>query len=171
MGKVRYSPDVTVIPNAQPPRFTRRNKDLRVEGRFGTKKKIKGTAFIFVRDRKILIEKRSADARIDPGKLALPGGHNENGEKSSQTLLREVREELDVTPIRFSLLCRLLYDAGVEFQNRSYYRVDEWRGRMQPHEAENVRWIDIEKADGCLDLEVDRRVVRKLLEQLKRQQS
>lgn len=55
-------------------------------------------SFLLIEDGKILLEKRAEDKATDPGLIAIPGGHIESGESQLQTLFREMKEELDVTP-------------------------------------------------------------------------
>lgn len=65
-------------------------------------KLVKSTvAAIIIKDNKILLEKRSAF--IEKDKWCLPGGHIEFGEKATNALQREVREELglDTREIKF----------------------------------------------------------------------
>ncbi len=67
-------------------------------GRFGQKRGVVGVIF---RGPRILIIRRSLTVTA-PGKLCLPGGTMEEGESESQTLVREMKEELeiDVEPVR-----------------------------------------------------------------------
>lgn len=65
---------------------------------FGKKRGVVGVIF---RDERLLIIRRSLTVTA-PGKLCLPGGTIEKGETESETLVREMMEELaiDVDPIR-----------------------------------------------------------------------
>jgi 8-oxo-dGTP pyrophosphatase MutT (NUDIX family) len=67
-------------------------------GRFGQKRGVVGVIF---RGPRLLIIKRSMTVTA-PGKYCLPGGTIEPGESESQTLVREMKEELhiDVDPVR-----------------------------------------------------------------------
>jgi 8-oxo-dGTP diphosphatase len=67
-------------------------------GKFGQKRGVVGVIF---RGPRLLIIKRSLTVTA-PGKLCLPGGTIEEGESEPQTLVREMREELeiDVEPVR-----------------------------------------------------------------------
>jgi mutator protein MutT len=48
-------------------------------------------------DRRILIQKRSFNRRLFPGKWELPGGHLERGETRLDCIRRELREELGLS--------------------------------------------------------------------------
>lgn len=67
-------------------------------GKFGQKRGVVGVIY---RGPRLLIIKRSMTVTA-PGKLCLPGGTIEKGESEPQTLVREMKEELDidVQPVR-----------------------------------------------------------------------
>ncbi len=48
-------------------------------------------SFILVKDDEVLLETRSKDKDSDPGMIAIPGGHMEQGESQSMTLLERIR--------------------------------------------------------------------------------
>jgi hypothetical protein len=54
-------------------------------------------------------------------------------------------------------MCTLLHRSQ-EFRKLHYFAVTRWRGEMQSHEAEAVRWISL-NALSLLDLDVDRMAV------------
>jgi mutator protein MutT len=58
-------------------------------------------AGIFVRERRLLMSRRP-DGGAWPGLWELPGGKVEDGETPEEALVREWREELDVTPVAVS---------------------------------------------------------------------
>lgn len=94
---------------------------------------------------KILLEKRRKDKETDPGLITIPGGHIEDGETQVQALMREVKEELDVTPISYQYLCSL-YHPTQELQLIHYFIVANWDGEIQAHEAEGIEWHALESA-------------------------
>lgn len=102
-------------------------------------------SFIMLDGNKILLEKRSKDKETDPGLITIPGGHIEDGETQVQALMREVKEELDVTPINYQYLCSL-YHPTQELQLIHYFIVDNWDGEIQAHEAEDIEWHALESA-------------------------
>ena len=51
-------------------------------------------ALIVRKNNKILLERRKKNRKVDPGKIAIPGGHVEGAETLEQTCKRELEEEL-----------------------------------------------------------------------------
>ncbi|WP_281188809.1 NUDIX hydrolase [Vibrio harveyi] len=110
-------------------------------------------SFILVKDDEVLLETRSKDKDSDPGMIAIPGGHMEQGESQSMTLLRELDEELNIRPQRCGYLCSL-YHPTIELQLLHYYVVTDWVGDIQSLEAESVNWYPI--INASVATEVDR---------------
>lgn len=54
-------------------------------------------AGIILKDKKILLEKRSRKMIIEGGKWCLPGGYIDFGETAEQGIKREIKEELGLT--------------------------------------------------------------------------
>ncbi len=59
---------------------------------------------MIVRAQKILLGKRSAARQFYPDVWDLFGGHVEPGENLEQTLVRELQEELDITPSQWTFV-------------------------------------------------------------------
>ena len=95
---------------------------------------------------KVLLGKRSADRPFYPGVWDLVGGHCEPGESPEETLVREAREELGVTPETWRPLAVLLDPDPDKHGEYRYYLflVSEWNGtprNRQPHEHSEIRWF------------------------------
>jgi mutator protein MutT len=59
---------------------------------------------LFVRDGMVLLVRRSLHRSTYPGLWSFPGGHVEQGETLADALVREVQEEVGVTPTTLSFL-------------------------------------------------------------------
>lgn len=103
-------------------------------------------SFLLVEGNNILLERRAEDKETDPGLINIPGGHIEDGENQVEALLRECKEELNITPLSYYFLCSL-YHATSEMQLIHYYVVDSWDGEMMPLEADEILWSPILAAD------------------------
>nr|WP_321273930.1 NUDIX domain-containing protein [uncultured Vibrio sp.] len=116
-------------------------------------------SFILVKNSQILLETRAKDKDTDPGAIAIPGGHMEPGEDQTQTLFRELKEELNVTPQSFLYLCSL-YHPTIELQLIHYYIVTEWEGGLECYEADSIDWYTPNNAP--VGTEVDRIALQEL---------
>jgi len=107
-------------------------------------------------NRAILLCKRCREKLLYPGCWGLPGGHLEPGETPEQALVRELREELGVTPTSFGRMLIFNDDApGTEVQVIYHiYLVTAWDGDpvMLGGEHSEIRWFDIETACELADL-------------------
>lgn len=113
-------------------------------------------ALVVARGDGLLVERRRLDKETDPGKVAIPGGHVEEGESLVEACERELLEELGLTCEGFSFIVSLPHRTESEDQVVHYFSCDGWRGVPQCHEAEEVFWVERHQLD-VLDLEVDRR--------------
>lgn len=102
-------------------------------------------SFILLADSLVLLEKRSQSKKTDPGLVTIPGGHIETGETRIQALLREVNEELSVTPTDYQYLCSL-YHPTQELQLIHYFIVSSWQGDIVAHEADELQWQSLDNA-------------------------
>ncbi len=85
---------------------------------------------VLVRDGRVLLGKRAADRALYPGVWDVFGGHQETGETIAEALVRELEEEIDVTPVDFVELAVLDEPQPDVYGERAYYffAVTEWRG-------------------------------------------
>ncbi len=92
-------------------------------------------------DGRVLLMRRAGSGYGD-GKLALPAGHVDRGETVTQSIIREVKEELGITPAAIK-------PAGVMFRMSTEPRVDifftatDWDGTphiREPHKCTELVW-------------------------------
>lgn len=101
-----------------------------------------GTLVYLFQDSQVLLAMKKRG--LGEGKWNGPGGKMEVGETPGQTGIREVQEELGVTPILTKTLGVITYhDPKFGDWKVHVFRTNAWRG--QPHESEEMRpqWFDI----------------------------
>ena len=112
-------------------------------------------AALIVRSGKILLGQRSAERVFYPDVWDMFGGHMEAGEGQEQTLVRELEEELGITPTRWTFLETLRIDLPSSTDELPgllivhLYLVTDWTGtpvNMQPEEHSTIGWVSVEEA-------------------------
>ena len=119
---------------------------------------------ILFRNGKILLGKRSKHRTSYPNVWDMIGGHCENAEIPKQTLVRELQEEIGVTPIQFEHI-KTLFDSNNDHTNYVFV-VTGWKGEpesLQPEEHEMIGWFSINEA---LELELALPIYRELFSNL-----
>jgi mutator protein MutT len=106
---------------------------------------------LLVRDRKILLAQRSLQRKAYPGSWSFPGGHVEHEETVEEALVREVREELGVSPTAFASLGTINDPNAPSDDPVTYhmYLVPSWEGgepKMIGDEHTELRWLSAERA-------------------------
>ena len=106
---------------------------------------------VLVRDGRVLLGKRAAGRALYPGVWDVFGGHQEGAESIAETLVRELREELDVTPLDYVELGVLDEPKPETNGARAYhvFAVTAWRGpgpAMLGDEHTEIAWFTIEAA-------------------------
>ena len=117
--------------------------------------------FMLFENDQVLAERRKLTKVVEPGIMALPGGHCEDGETRQESLLRELKEELEIIPHGYRHVCTLLHKSQ-ENRRLYYYAIESWQGVIQNREAESLHWISTDHLD-MLDLCVDQQAVKKYL--------
>ncbi len=100
---------------------------------------------------RVLLGLRAPDANTYPCVWDMFGGHVEDGETIEATLIRELSEELDITPSEFDFLTTLTEPDPQSNGNYLYhiYTVTAWSGggpRRCGHEHTEIRWCTLDEA-------------------------
>ena len=99
---------------------------------------------ILLKDGALLLGRRAAH-RSYPDCWDIVGGHVEQGETIEHAMVREVEEEIGVSPVQFAKLTSL-YAEGIELH---IYRVDAWTGGspvLRNDEHAELRWFTVDAA-------------------------
>ena len=111
-------------------------------------------AALIIRSGLILLGQRSATRMFYPAVWDIFGGHVESGEQYEQTLIRELEEELGITPSRWTFLGTTTQSLPAQpGSNESpdlltvhLYLVTEWTGspiNLQPEEHSAIGWFSL----------------------------
>ena len=115
---------------------------------------------VLVREATVLLAKRSLRRKAYPGGWSFPGGHVEQGESWAEALVRELREEVGITPLNFRLL-RSIDDPNTTTDDPVVYHmylVTDWRGgepAILDAEHSELRWFTRAAAIALPDLALD----------------
>jgi mutator protein MutT len=106
---------------------------------------------LLVRGGEVLLARRSSERSFYPGVWDVVGGHCEDGEAPSEALVREVQEEIGVTPRTFEEIAVLAEPCQAEHGEARYhiFLVTDWGGaepRLQGSEHAELRWVSLECA-------------------------
>lgn len=112
-------------------------------------------AAILIHKDRILLGKRSPNREFYPNVWDVFGGHIEPEEQPEQTLIRELQEELDITPTQWVDL-ETVYDsisASADMSTHElvvyFYCVTKWTGEAvnrQLEEHSSIQWFSYEDA-------------------------
>jgi 8-oxo-dGTP diphosphatase len=100
---------------------------------------------ILLCDACVLLGKRAANRAFYPDVWDVFGGHVESDESLEQALVRELREELGITPIQFTELS-LSHEGQADMHEYHLYHVTQWIGTPYNallEEHTEIRWFPI----------------------------
>ena len=108
-------------------------------------------AALIVQSRRILLGKRSAERQFFPNVWDVFGGHMEPGEQQPETLVRELQEELGITPTEWKSIetVSLLSNPSSDPVTIHLYLVTAWTGiptNRQLEEHSDIGWFSLEEA-------------------------
>ncbi|MFT6292726.1 MAG: mutator protein MutT [Ilumatobacter sp.] len=113
---------------------------------------------VLVNSNRVLLCHRHPNRRWYPNVWDIPGGHIEDDETPAEAVVRELREELDVTIRLNSTTPFRIYDPAPDLTLHAWV-ITEWSGditNLAPDEHDEIRWFDhdelvgIELADDAL---------------------
>ena len=108
-------------------------------------------AALILKDGEVLLGLRAADREAWPGVWDLIGGHCEENVAPEEALIREICEEIGVTPTDYTHFATIQYSASQSQTDYMFlvYLVTEWTGfprNAQLHEHSEIRWFPLTEA-------------------------
>ena len=107
-------------------------------------------AALIIQSQMILLGRRSARRAFYPGVWDVFGGHVEPGEQHKQTLIRELQEELGITPTKWRFLETINASLPSSDELTLYlYLVTQWTGtpaNLQLDEHSAIGWFSLAEA-------------------------
>lgn len=92
-----------------------------------------------------------------------PGGKLEPGETGEQAIVREIKEELEVTIGNLEYLCTVEHDYETFHLSMQCYLAEIESGEFREHAHEDMRWLNTEEIWNVDWLPADVKVVEELL--------
>lgn len=120
---------------------------------------------VMVQEDRFLVEKRKQSKGVAPGKIAIPGGHVEEGETLRQACKRELKEELDLQSDSFEFISAKFYSMDYENQLIFYFVCRDWEGEPECIEADEIFWIPLQDPHE-LDYGAERDLIKNYLRSL-----
>jgi 8-oxo-dGTP diphosphatase len=114
---------------------------------------------LLLKERSVLLVRRSHQRKAYPGLWSFPGGHVEENETMMETLTRELREEIAVVPTNYAYLTAIsdAYSCASDPATYYIYCVRAWDGEpsLTGNEHTELSWFALEKAAALPDLALD----------------
>lgn len=110
----------------------------------------------------IFITRRAADAHM-ANKLEFPGGKIEASETPEQALLRELQEEVGITPCEATLFEKLEYAFPDRHITLWFWLVERWEGDPWGKEGQPGRWIAVSELNADAFPPANEPVIAKLI--------
>ena len=123
---------------------------------------IQVAAAIILSEGKVFLAKR-AEHLHQGGLWEFPGGKCEAGESPEQALIRELQEEIAITPKNPVLFESVTHDYGDKKVSLSFFLVELFDGVAQGNEGQKVAWFNLSELAELDFPEANKQVVNKLL--------
>jgi len=112
---------------------------------------------LFDKDKRILMQHRSKDAKRFPNFWGFFGGGIESDETPEQALLRESKEELDYTPQNPRLI--MVQDKGAKKKKYVYIEKFNDNVKLIQSEGQAMGWFKLDDTKNLKMIDHDRKVI------------
>ncbi len=121
---------------------------------------------VFIKDGKVLLEKRKKTEDNYAGMWAFPGGHKEKSESIHQTLRREMKEEMKISVKKFKPL-GIIKDrdpTSKEMFHHHAFLCQKWAHNIKyTREQEKIKWWELKKFKKIpYHRKIDEKVLKKI---------
>ena len=96
---------------------------------------------------RMLVAQRSEPQTV-AGMWEFPGGKVEPGESCEQALVRELQEEVGITPLGATLFDKLEYQFPDRHITLWFWLVENWEGEPWGKEGQPGNWIELQASDA-----------------------
>ena len=127
------------------------------------KEKFLSAVYMIIKNKegKVLLQRRQG-TKLWPGFLALPAGHIDEGENAIDAVIREAKEELDITITEDDIIDSFVANR----RNKSlkpyfdvYFEISSYEGTIkinEPDKCSELRWCDMNNLpEDMVDFEIE----------------
>lgn len=117
---------------------------------------------VIIEDGKVLVAKRHQQQH-QGGLWEFPGGKVETGETPEKALVREIEEELSITPLKFSSFLRIEHGYQDKSVRLHIYTISHFSGEAKHNEGQEMRWIALSDLNSYAFPAANQPIIKKLM--------
>ena len=111
-------------------------------------------------DNEAIVVAKRPDHVHQGGLWEFPGGKLETGESSDHALIRELDEELGITPIQYEPLIKVPYHYLQKSVLLDVWTVSKWSGELYGREGQQIQWVSPTELSSLKFPEANHPVIR-----------